>query len=117
MVTRTGLASFQALTAPDEAPRAPLRGSTEPGDAAPRLSTELNVAARAQVVTAVAEYFKAVGRLAAQLVAFGDIALAQDVIVQAGRVAASTNTFTTGSSSIVLPAERPSAGGGAWEGI
>jgi hypothetical protein len=39
MVTRTGLeaASFQAVTAPDEASRSPERGSRQPLDAHPRL--------------------------------------------------------------------------------
>jgi hypothetical protein len=94
MVTRTGLeaASFQAIRAPDDAHRSPERGSTEPLDAPPRAATAPDVPARAGGVTALAAYVEAVGRLAAEAIARGDVALAQELLEQARRVAAVAST-------------------------
>jgi hypothetical protein len=97
MVTRTGLesASFQASTALDEA----ARGSMRPPDASPRGSTCLDAAARDRGVTTLAAYLEAAGRLAAELVVRGDVALAQEVLALAGRATATPVAQRTMSPS------------------
>lgn len=94
MVTRTGIeaASFQKVTARDEASCSPERGSMRPLDAPPRASTAPDAAAAASGVTALGAYLEAVGRLAAEVIARGDIALAQELLEQARRVAAVAST-------------------------
>jgi hypothetical protein len=57
--------------------------------------------ARADGVTAVAAYLEAVGRLAAELVARGDVALAEDFLVQAGWMTASVSR--TGRDRCPIP--------------
>lgn len=59
----------------------------------------LDAAGRAADVTALAAYFEAVGRIAVEFVARGDVALAQGLLTQAARVAAVVSadrrSFTT----------------------
>jgi hypothetical protein len=106
MVTRTGLESsfFQAVMRSDEASRDPERRSTVLDEPTRSSATGTVEDTRPRSVTAVPAYVEAAGRIAAEALARGDAALAQEILAQAGRVAAALGRTSAGQ-----PIETPQA--------
>ncbi len=120
MVTRTGLeaASFRALMMPDEVGRSRERSSTEPAGAASQAANGPNAPARGAGITALAAYLEAVGRLAGEAATRGNIALARDLLAEAGRVAAAISADDSpGSAGTAKSQRRPASGHQHWTGL
>ena len=115
MAIRTGLegASFQVLTVSGEALSSPAQGSTQPAEAPQPTVTAPDADARRARVTGLAAYLESVGRLAAQAVNYGDVALGQELLAQAARVAVA---MTLPSARAAADSVAPPGSAHVWEG-